>query len=261
MDDMDNMDPMDPMGAMDDKDKEKMEEEKSEYSYKDDDIVIKNYPREESEESWVPYYSWTISIACRFDISFIVILIIQNINFGFWVLIQLSYREYFKVYHNKNLGDRDYYDFLIMLPWSLMPIFGLITDMIPIFGLRRKPYLIFFGIAQAVFMYMAAAYFGDDSLMLAVFLFLTSVCVSFQNVVIDAIMVCQSRKDPLNGAQDLISVSWLARNLTGVLACTLAALTIEKMNPRYYFLFYAGYGSFVAVSAFFLNSAAERDHA
>ena len=46
--------------------------------------------------------------------------------------------------------------------------------------------------------------------------------------------------------------------MAGVLACTLAALTVEKINPRYYFLFYAGFGTFVAVSSFFLNGAAEK---
>ena len=75
MDDMDNMDPMDPMGAMDDKGMDKKDEdEKSEYEYKDDDVVIKNYPREEKGEgTWFPYYDFTVSVLCRFDISFIII--------------------------------------------------------------------------------------------------------------------------------------------------------------------------------------------
>jgi hypothetical protein len=31
------------------------------------------------------------------------------------------------------------------LPWSLKIIYGLISDNVPICGLKRRPYLIFFG--------------------------------------------------------------------------------------------------------------------
>ena len=37
------------------------------------------------------------------------------------------------------------YTALVSLPWSLKLLYGIITDNVKIFGLRRKPYLIFFG--------------------------------------------------------------------------------------------------------------------
>lgn len=70
---------------MDDKSKQE-----SEYSYKDDDVVILGYPRNEEEKHWLPYYDWFVSLAVRFDISFVIILILENINFGLWILITLS---------------------------------------------------------------------------------------------------------------------------------------------------------------------------
>lgn len=62
----------------------------SEYSYKDDDVVILDYPRNEEEKHCLPYYDWFVSIAVRFDISFVIILILENINFGLWILVTLS---------------------------------------------------------------------------------------------------------------------------------------------------------------------------
>ena len=35
-----------------------------------------------------------------------------------------------------------------LLPWSLKLIYGLITDNVKIFGMNRKPYLIFFAFIQ-----------------------------------------------------------------------------------------------------------------
>jgi hypothetical protein len=37
------------------------------------------------------------------------------------------------------------YGSLQSLPWSLKVIYGLITDNVKICGLKRKPYIIFFG--------------------------------------------------------------------------------------------------------------------
>ena len=44
------------------------------------------------------------------------------------------------------------YTALISLPWSLKLIYGIITDNVKIFGLRRKPYLIFFALLQFAMM-------------------------------------------------------------------------------------------------------------
>ena len=41
-------------------------------------------------------------------------------------------------------GDMAIYNGLISLPWSFKLIYGLITDNVPVFGMNRKPYLIFF---------------------------------------------------------------------------------------------------------------------
>lgn len=52
--------------------------------------MILNYPRNEEETHCLPYYDWFVSIAVRFDISFVIILILENINFGLWILVTLS---------------------------------------------------------------------------------------------------------------------------------------------------------------------------
>ena len=45
---------------------------------------------EEDKHPWIPGYDFFIALFMRFDASFIVILILENINFGLWILVTLS---------------------------------------------------------------------------------------------------------------------------------------------------------------------------
>lgn len=81
------------------------------------------------------------------------------------------------------------YNSLITLPWSFKVIYGLITDNVPIFGLKRRPYLIFFGVLQGIMMCVAYSYEGDNAMDVVLFLFFASLSMAFSNVVIDAILV------------------------------------------------------------------------
>lgn len=92
------------------------------------------------------------------------------------------------------------YNSIIMLPWSFKVIYGIVSDNVPVFGLRRRPYLIFFGLLQFVMMYLAYAYDGDSAVQLTIYLFFASLSAAFSNVVVDAIMVVQTRKDPEFGS-------------------------------------------------------------
>ena len=47
---------------------------------------------------------------------------------------------------NEDPANMAAYNMLIALPWSLKIFYGIISDNIPIFGLKRKPYLIFFAL-------------------------------------------------------------------------------------------------------------------
>jgi hypothetical protein len=48
--------------------------------------------------------------------------------------------------------------------------------------------------------------------------------LAFTNVVIDAILVVQAKKDPVNGSQDLMSLSWIANGVGGVTGCVIGGL-------------------------------------
>jgi hypothetical protein len=146
-------------------------------------------PADEDDTHCFPYYDFVRSLIRRFDGSFIFVLFLENFNFGLWILVQLSYQDLFKDYLQQDPGDMAMYNSLITLPWCFKILFGLITDNVKLCGLKRKPYLIFFGVVQ--FMSMSSLYFFEigDALQVALILMTASLAMAFSNVVVDAILV------------------------------------------------------------------------
>ena len=106
-----------------------------------------------------------------------------------WTLVALVAQDNYKAYMHCEPSDMAKYNSLIGLPWSFKVFYGLITDNVPIFGLKRKPYLIFFGFLQGVFMISAFLYEGDDAMLIALLLTGASFSIAFDNVVVDAILI------------------------------------------------------------------------
>lgn len=142
-----------------------------------------------------PYYDFIRSLYRRFDGSFVTILLFENFNFGLWIMVSLCQQDYFKAYLDQEPGDMAIYSSIIVLPWSLKILWGLITDNIPICGLKRKPYLIFFAWLQFAAMLTLFLLESDDPVVVVLLLFAASFSMAFSNVVVDAILVIQSRKD------------------------------------------------------------------
>jgi MFS family permease len=85
---------------------------------------------------------------------------------------------------------------IIHIPWSFKIVYGLISDNVPLFGTRRKSYLVIMGIIQFLTLFSLYAFEFEDPLVVAIMLAFASMSEAFTNVVSDAIMVIQSRKDP-----------------------------------------------------------------
>ena len=71
-------------------------------------------------------------------------MLLENVNFGLWIMVTLASQDLFKAYMNQGPDDISVYNSVITLPWCLKVIFGIITDNVPLYGLHRKPYLIIF---------------------------------------------------------------------------------------------------------------------
>jgi len=85
---------------------------------------------------------------------------------------------------------------LIHIPWSIKIVYGLLSDNVPIAGTNRKSYIVLMGIIQ--FFALISIYFLHESngLVISLLLMMAALTEAFVNVVSDAIMCVQARKDP-----------------------------------------------------------------
>ncbi len=100
------------------------------------------------------------------------------------------------------------FHFLISSPWYLKPVFGLLTDFVPLAGYRRKSYLTVASLAAAamlLILYGTHLPPGSDNLLLWMLL-IPTIGVAFSDVVIDALMVDTGQ--PLGLTGRFQSIQW-----------------------------------------------------
>ena len=97
---------------------------------------------------------------------------------------------------------------LLSAPWWLKPLYGVLTDHVPLFRLRRKSYLLLTtGAAAALLGYLAVADVDKAASGLLFWcLLIPTLGVAFADVVVDALMVQRGR--PLGLTGTLQSVQW-----------------------------------------------------
>jgi MFS family permease len=115
---------------------------------------------------------------------------------------------------------------LLALPWSLKPLFGLLSDLVPLFGSRRRNYLLISSISASIGLFALYVFPVPEharTLLLA-WLLVPTVGIAFGDVLVDALMVEVGQPRGLTGR--LQAVQWSAVNvsllLTGVVGGYLA---------------------------------------
>ena len=115
---------------------------------------------------------------------------------------------------------------LLAIPWTLKPLFGLLSDYVPFFGSRRRTYLLTAtasaGIGLLVLWLVPLP--AGSTWLLMVLLLVPTIGIAFGDVLVDALMI--ERGQPLGLTGRLQSVQWaaayIALLLTGVTAGYLA---------------------------------------
>lgn len=161
---------------------------------------------------------------------------------------------------------------LFTLPWTIKPLYGFISDGVPLFGYRRRSYLILCGILGA-FTYTAlgnsfggifdaAATNGGDVVMggitmiqatIASFI-ISSACIAFSDVVADGIVVQRTRdsNDP-KVAGGLQSLCWGSAAIGGLLSAYFSGSLLEVIGPTDVFKITAVLPLLVALIALFID--------
>lgn len=115
------------------------------------------------------------------------------------------------------------------IPWIIKPLFGFLSDGLPIFGYRRRPYLILSGFLGTV-SWLALALFVSTPTTATVAILFTSLSVAISDVIVDSLVVERAREESLGRAGSLQSLSWGASALGGLITAYFSGLLLERFS-------------------------------
>lgn len=91
---------------------------------------------------------WFKMLATEMHWSFVFgVVVVYGISQGLGgALSRVGTEYYMKDVQKVQPSEAQIYGGITSIPWIVKPLWGLLTDVLPIFGYRRRPYLIFAGI-------------------------------------------------------------------------------------------------------------------
>lgn len=140
---------------------------------------------------------------------------------------------------------------IVALPWMVKPLFGFLSDGVPIFQYRRRPYLILSGFLGATaWLTLATAVNAPWQATLAIML--SSVSVAMSDVIVDSLVVERARQESISTAGSLQSICWGASALGSLLTAYLSGLLLEHFTPHTLFLITASFPLIVSAIAWLI---------
>jgi MFS family permease len=142
-------------------------------------------------------------------------------------LIAQPLNYYLKEVHGWTPVQVTAYITVFNIPWIIKPIYGLISDFIPLFGYRRKSYLLLAN-AAAVGGYLWAARLTDPAdLVLA--LMLTAYAMAISSTLCGAVLVENGQR--LHESGTFVNQQWLWANIAAMAAAIIGGQLVQHLTP------------------------------
>ena len=183
-------------------------------------------------------------------LSYLLIAFHQGVSYISQLAVQYFFKDELKIepHHLAQINS------IIHIPWAIKPILGLITDLLPIFGYRRKVYIILCGIINLMcWLYMT--FYTNTATMACVMIFLINLTLSFCSVLGEAVVVELSKmetEDQESKAKDFVSLFFLARTVGELLSSYLKGLFVDIMPLRTIFFISSFIPVLLVISGFML---------
>lgn len=107
-----------------------------------DDDFRRQRTESNMSNSSIPEY---LTVWERYDPIFLLTYTVQSFNGGLKFMFMLAYQDLFKNYYNLQPTHTQVLTTVIFWPWVTKFCYGIIADSIPIFGSRKKSWLVIMG--------------------------------------------------------------------------------------------------------------------
>ncbi|MDJ0773824.1 MAG: folate/biopterin family MFS transporter, partial [Mastigocoleus sp. MO_167.B18] len=140
---------------------------------------------------------------------------------------------------------------IVAIPWVIKPVFGFISDGLPIFGYRRRPYLILSGLLGTL-SWISLATVVNNSWTATIATACSSLSVAVSDVIVDSLVVERARAESQEKAGSLQSLCWGASAVGSLLTAYLSGLLLEHFSNRTVFFITAAFPLIVSAIAWLI---------
>ncbi|HJU20318.1 MAG TPA: MFS transporter [Stellaceae bacterium] len=116
---------------------------------------------------------------------------------------------------------------ILNFPWIIKPVYGIVSDFVPLFGYRRKAYLVLANIA-AVAAYAFITRLRAPGTLLYVLL-LTAYTMAISSTLCGAVLVENGQR--LKASDAFVNQQWLWFNIAGMGSAFLGGQLVERLSP------------------------------
>ncbi|XP_071737655.1 probable folate-biopterin transporter 4 [Rutidosis leptorrhynchoides] len=184
---------------------------------------------------------WMKQLRIAFGASFIWLVCLIYFTQGFrsfvWTAVSYQLKDRLKL----SPSASQFVTSIAFFPWSIKPIYGILSDCIPIKGRKRIPYLLIATLLSlfpwVIIGLQEIVRNSRDRLM--IFLLIQNLGSAMADVVIDAMIAEAARQEKAKFAGDLQSVSWMAMALGGICGSLLGGYALSNINMENIFLLFA----------------------
>lgn len=143
-------------------------------------------------------------------------------------LINQPLRYYLRQGNGYDADRISHFIFICTIPWMIKPLYGLVSDFIPLLGYRRKTWLLLMNfLATGAFLYVMGITKVEHVLFA---LTITGVGVAAADVIVDALMVEAGQETGKVGVFQ--GVQWVCINVAAIGASFLGGWICGKWNPQ-----------------------------
>jgi MFS family permease len=116
---------------------------------------------------------------------------------------------------------------LFNLPWIIKPLYGLVSDFLPLFGYRRKSYLLIVNVAAIGGFFWATQLTAPSDLLVA--LMITAYAMAISSTLCGAVLVENGQR--LHQSGTFVNQQWLWANIAAMAAAIVGGQLVQHLTP------------------------------
>ena len=117
------------------------------------------------------------------------------------------------------------------IPWMIKPLYGFISDILPLFGYHRKTYIFLSGIIGSA-AWLSLGTIVNSGPTATMMILLSSFSVALSDVIVDSIVVERARSESAEKLGSLQSLCWAISAIGGLCTAYFSGLLLEYFTTR-----------------------------